>query len=389
MQGKEIKRWKVFNHPSKLLPGGSVMGTKRMRETESPFMREAIELVEVSWDGAERWSYAGWDDDGTGQKMSRQHHDFQRQGNPVGYFAPGQRFKAKGNTLVLSHKTVNEPTISKYPLMDDVIYEVDHAGKSTGFIWYPSKHVEDMGFSKEARAEIAKDHRLDGDLKTSDWLHINSVSWLGKNRWYDKNADPRFHPDNIIIDSREANFILIISRATGKIVWRVGPEYDKSTPWHEIGQLIGPHHAHIIPEGLPGAGNILVFDNGGYAGYGGPEGFPRHRREYSRVVEFDPTTYKVVWEYGVRDGPDRFYSAFVSSAQRLPNGNTLVTEGDGGKMFEVTRDKQVVWRWASPAIAAKQAFGFYRGLRVPAQWLPAGINPAGYDRWGAMSCNVP
>ena len=78
-----------------------------------------------------------------------------------------------------------------------------------------------------------------------------------------------FHPENIIFDSREANFIAIISKKTGKIVWKIGPNWNDDDVKH-IDFIIGPHHAHLIPQGLPGAGNILVFDNGGWGGYGLP-----------------------------------------------------------------------------------------------------------------------
>ena len=60
-----------------------------------------------------------------------------------------------------------------------------------------------------------------------DWMHINSMSVLGPNKWYDA-GDERFHPDNIIVDGREANIIFIISKATGKITWKLGPDYDNS-----------------------------------------------------------------------------------------------------------------------------------------------------------------
>lgn len=98
-------------------------------------------------------------------------------------------------------------------------------------------------------------------------MHINCASYLGPNKWYDQ-GDERFHPDNIIWDSREANILAIISHETGKIVWKMGPDFTESRELRMIGQIIGMHHAHMIPQGLPGAGNILIFDNGGYAGYG-------------------------------------------------------------------------------------------------------------------------
>lgn len=58
-------------------------------------------------------------------------------------------------------------------------------------------------------------------------MHINSMSVLGENKWYDQ-GDERFHPDNLIIDARNANILAIISKETGDIVWRVGPDFNEN-----------------------------------------------------------------------------------------------------------------------------------------------------------------
>ena len=131
-----------------------------------------------------------------------------------------------------------------------------------------------------------------------DWLHLNSATYLGPNRWFDA-GDKRFAPNNVIVSSREASLLAIIAR-DGSIVWRLGPNFLESDALRAIGQIIGQHHAHLIPKGLPGAGNLLVFDNGGPSGYGEPSGIaPRgvnvFARPSSRVLEIDPVTLAVVW----------------------------------------------------------------------------------------------
>jgi hypothetical protein len=385
MKGNVIKTWSLVNHPVKMLPGGSVIGTGTLRKSNDPGLLEAVTFEQRSWDDKLEWSFSNWDKDSTSTWMARQHHDFEREGNPVGYYAPGQDFVARGKTLILAHKTVSVPKISPEKLMDDVIYEVNWDGTLTGFTWYPSDHIDEMGFEKDALADIYANPCLSIDLGLGDWMHINTVSTLGKNRWYDQSGDERFNPQNLIIDSRQANYIAIISRKTGKIVWRVGPEYSTGKPEAGLGQMVGPHHAHFIPHGLPGAGNVLVYDNGGWAGYGGT-GFPRHRRDYSRVVEFDPITLKVVWEYGKARGSTEYYfSGFISSAQRLPNGNTMVTAGDPGYLFEVTRDKRVVWEYrVGKQLKDAMAVDVYRAYRIPPEWLPKGVNPAGYTAWSSL-----
>ncbi len=82
------------------------------------------------------------------------------------------------------------------------------------------------------------------------------------------------------------------ARKPAKLYGRWVPYYDY-TPEKDLGWIIGQHHAHMIPQGLPGEGNILVYDNGGWAGYGSanpskPSGCQECLRDYSRVLEFDP-----------------------------------------------------------------------------------------------------
>jgi hypothetical protein len=241
-----------------------------------------------------------------------------------------------------------------------------------------------MGFSEEAKNTLYRYPSWNERRGSADWLHINSMSALGPNKWYDA-GDQRFHPDNIIWSARRANIIAIIDKKSGKIVWRVGPDYTATPALRALGQIIGQHHPHIIPKGLPGEGNILVFDNGAYGGYGAPNpisvtGFLQ--RDYSRVIEFDPVTLKIVWEYspakaGYRTPNHnyRFYSSYISSAQRLPNGNTLITEGANGRVFEVTPEREIAWEYVSPFFSSpdprfKPENAIYRAYRVPYEWVP-------------------
>ena len=274
---------------------------------------------------------------------------------------------------------------------DDAIIEVTWDGKII-WEWVCSDHFDEMGFSEEAKNTMSRNPCMKpAGTGMGDWMHMNSMSLLGPNRWYDA-GDERFHPENIIWDGRQTNIMAITEKKTGKIVWRVGPDYTATPELRELGQVVGQHHAHMIPRGLPGEGNILVFDNGGWAGYGAPNpgsvtGFNNALRDYSRVLEFDPVTLKVIWQYtpaeaGFLQPVDscRFYSGFISSAQRLPNGNTLITEGSDGRIFEVTEDHEIVWEYVSPFWGKIETSTFkdlpakinmvYRGYRVPYDWVP-------------------
>lgn len=401
MNGREVNLWKnLEGMPNKILPGGYVMGSRGIRSPR--FMtKEYIDVVQVDWDGNIVWKFDKneyIEDPGEEPRwMARQKADYQREGNPVGYYVPGMEpLTDRGNTLILCHKNVTNHKISRIPLIDDAIIEVDWEGNIV-WEWICSEHFDEYGFSEAAKNVLARDPNLrtSGINGMGDWMHINSMSVLGPNKWYDA-GDERFHPDNIIWDARQSNITAIIDKKTGKIVWKIGPDYD-SPEMKKLGWIIGQHHAHMIPKGLPGEGNIMIFDNGGLAGYGlptpmAPNGFQNCRRDYSRVIEINPVTLEIVWQYGPHEAgfivplnSSRFYSPFISSAQRMPNGNTLITEGGGGRLFEVTRDYEIVWEYISPyygngvyrGMSKYNGYKFnavYRAYRVPYDYCPqAGI----------------
>ena len=72
-------------------------------------------------------------------------------------------------------------------------------------------------------------------------------------------------------------------------------------------------------------------------------------RKYSRVVEVDPATGQIVWQYHAPIKSE-FFSPTKGSAQRLANGNTLICNADHGQAFEVTREGEVVWEWWSAIV---------------------------------------
>lgn len=380
MNGREVKRWPTVGAvpaPMRVLPGGYLMGGAERRRPH----QESRRLVQVDWDGKVVWSFEQGDrvPDGNGGDAwaARQHHDWQREGSPVGYFAPGALpLLDRGRTLVLAHKNVTVPAITERRLEDDRLIEVDWQGRVV-WDWLASDHVDELGFSPEARTALRLDPNWNEPRQSADWLHINAASYLGPNRWYDA-GDRRFHPDNVMISSREANIIAIVERASGRIVWRMGPDYRETAALAALGQIVGQHQPHLIPQGLPGAGHLLVFDNGGVAGYGSPNpaaptGRGNVRRIQSRVLEVNPVTFEKVWEYQIGGQESvAFFSHYVSSAQRLPNGNTLVTEGWDGRLFELTPAKAIVWEYVSPYFDddPTRTNRIFRAHRVPYDWIP-------------------
>ena len=384
MNGAVVRQWAgvaLTPVPFRILPGGFIMGGTAGR----PPHQEAIAVAQLDWNGREVWRFDRIEQvqlaDKTTVWAARQHHDWQREGYAAGYYAPGGTpLVDRGRTLILSHKNVMKPEISDKVLEDDYLIEVSWDGKVL-WDWLASDHVGELGFSEEARNTIRRSLPLNAQRGSADWLHINAASYVGPNRWFDA-GDQRFNPDHVIVSSREANIIAIIDRR-GAIVWRMGPDYRESPALQALGQMIGQHNPHIIPKGLPGAGNLLVFDNGGAAGYGAPgpgspSGVNSVRRDYSRVVEVNPVTFAKVWEYSV-PGQQRtnFFSHYVGSAQRLPNGNTLINEGANGRLFEVLPDRTIVWEYVSPFLGTNNPLNnrIFRAYRVPYDWVPQAARP--------------
>jgi hypothetical protein len=205
---------------------------------------------------------------------------------------------------------------------------------------------------------------------------------VGPNKWFDA-GDKRFNPDNLLFDSRNANFIAIIDKSSGKVVWRLGPNLPLINPKaprtlpRPVDQFVGQHDAHIIPAGLPGAGNLLVFDNQGSAGY---PNVTLGLISGSRVLEIDPVKSEIVWQYSAANSKQpgwAFYSSFISSARRLPNGNTLIDEGMNGRFFQVTASGENVWEYVSPYLGKAPGSDaisnwVYRALPVSYDWVPTG-----------------
>lgn len=244
MNGGVINYWeKLQGFPNKLLPDGSVLGS--LGERAIPYgHQDQTDLVQVDWDGHIVWKFDRLeyikDPEQTPQWMARQHHDYQREGNPVGYYVPG--FEAKtsdGNTLLLCHHNVVDKRISLETLVDDCIVEIDWQGNIL-WRWNCHEHFGEYGLSDIAKNALARCRAK--DQCGFDWMHINCMSVLGPNRWFDA-GDERFSPDNIIWDSRQANILAIISKETGKVVWKLGPDYSDHA-YRFIGQIIGPHHTH-------------------------------------------------------------------------------------------------------------------------------------------------
>ena len=385
MNGEIVRFYKDVNgFPPRVLPGGHVIVTRAPRGAAFGY-QDMGDLTMIDIDGNVEWTFNKNQevvDDGDPYWSARQHHDYQVSGNPVGYWVPGMDPDPNfDKMLLLTHNDVRKPKISPQLLLEDRLIEIDREGNIL-WEWHMLDHFNEFGLDETAKNAMFRNPNTQhaGPEGQGDIFHVNCASYLGPNHWFDE-GDERFNPENIIMDSREANIMWIVSHETGEIVWRVGPDFTKTPELRMFGTIVGPHHTHMIPKGLPGEGNIMVYDNGGWAGYGAPNQFSKTglkvtRRDSSRVVEFDPTTLEIVWECtgeptgsggGFNFNGNYFFSPLTSDAQRLPNGNTMICEGCSAIIREYTREQKLVWEYVFPDIGQSL---LYRAYRIPYEWVP-------------------
>jgi hypothetical protein len=180
-----------------------------------------------------------------------------------------------------------------------------------------------------------------------DWgslMHANTVEVLD-GRLADRVA--AFTAGRVLVSLRNLNAIAVVDLDRGAVVWA------------DQGKFAAQHDPTVLENG-----NLLVFDN-------------MHRPKTSRVEEYEPYLMKEVWSYrGNRKDP--FYSEHSGTAQRLPNGNTLITETPKGRAFEVTWEGEIVWEYLSPHRAGENGemiATLYEMLRLPedfpASWAEA------------------
>jgi hypothetical protein len=258
------------------------------------------------------------------------HHDYQRLDDGTTLYIRWEKLPPDVAARVQGgHRGKDDPDW----MWGDVIQQVDGGGQVLR-TWRSWEH-------------LSTDHHVKCPLESrKEWTHCNSLEVTPDGDW--------------LVSFRLTDTVAIIDGRTGDVRWRWGPDH-----------LSHQHHATWLANG-----NIQVFDNG------------CHRREapsFSQVVEVDRQTKKVVWSY--QSTPIlAFYSFMISGAERLPNGNVLVTEGATGRLFEITSDGEVVWEFVSPWLLPSR-FGdttaVFRAYRVAADdrrldGLP--LSPAPFEK---------
>jgi hypothetical protein len=250
----------------------------------------------MDWDGNVEWSY----------RNDFLHHD--------------QQLLPDGNMAALIYSKVPDEMVSQIQgglpgteledgsIWGDSIIEVDEDGEIVHQIdaWDYLDPVEDP---------------IHPDINRNEWTHANSLNYIESN--------PITQTEAYLVSHRQNSVVALVDRETGELIWKWG--HDDLAQQHDVRMLEN--------------GNVLIYDNGE-----DPKDTPvGHIVPRSRIVEVDPRTDEIVWTYtspGVTAW--RFFSPLISGAHRTPNGNTFITEGMPGRLFEVTPEGETVWEYISP-----------------------------------------
>lgn len=330
MNGRKVHSWEIEPHDIgldegglprvKLLPNGHVMALF------GGLGRVMGGVAEYDWDNTLVWHY--------NPEAGVAHHDF--------------HVKADGNVLLICREAVpaeimrrvTDPQRRQHSLFSDVILEVSRE-REVIWDWHLHDHLD---INQCNSIPASRDWPFGPDNNTiTDWTHTNTVQALPENKWHDQ-GDKRFSPGNVLISMRQLDTILVADRETGQIAWSYTGDYK--------GGMSGQHESCMIEKGTPGEGNILIFDNGA-----SPTKDLAHAG-CSFVLEIEPPAKQVVWVYQNRE---QFHSNYTSSCQRLANGNTLICEAAGRRVFEVTPEGTIVWEYVP---------GGTRSYRYPYDYCP-------------------
>ncbi|MBW9269570.1 MAG: DUF1566 domain-containing protein [Candidatus Thiodiazotropha sp. (ex. Lucinisca nassula)] len=352
--GNPVHSWASDYRPGNaiyLLEDGSLLHTGNLANSRFDAGGAGGIVQTIDWNGDVTWEYT------YSSTTHLQHHDVEMLPNGNLLMIAWQ-YKSEAQALQAGR---DPALLSEGALWPDSIIEVEPGGNNSGTIvwqWHIWDHlVQDYDASKSNYGVVA-DHPELIDLNfainsSADWTHINSV---------DYNAEL----DQILLTVHNFSEVWVIDHSTttaeaaghsggasgkgGDLLYRWGnPQaYDAGTAAEQM--LFVPHDGEWIEAGYPGAGNIIIFNNG----VGRLEG------NYSSIDEITPpleadNSYTLAsgaaygpsgltWGY-TAEIPTDFYARNISGQQRLSNGNTLICDGPSANFFEVTEAGETVWEY--------------------------------------------
>ena len=386
LDGRVVHTWPVGTNPH-LLDNGNIVDASK--DDPSGFQG----FKEVDWDGKTVWEYT------EKRENYAPHHDWVRIFN--------KQLNAP-TTLYIANKTISydqavaagadpKKASTEGGQMDAVV-EVDMQGYVLWEWGFFDHVVQDLDPSKPNHVGAGRtiaDHpgrinlNLPGRPLKRDWLHCNSLDYSPESGHIVINSVQGElyivdHDGTFVAGDPKASIAKAASPA-GDFLYRFGDparyaqgdpprvleNWDNATTGHK--QMGGSHHASWIPAGLPGAGHLMVFNNGQYlyqrtpgssvleinpfldasgrdtGKYVNPPDAGYRRETYDKDTHNQPRqiSKQIVWSYRSVSSHG-FFSHIGSSGQRLPNGNTFICSDTEGHFFEVTAAGELAWEYINP-----------------------------------------
>jgi hypothetical protein len=300
-----------------------------------------------------------------------------------------------GNVLLIAWETKtrteaiaagrNPSYVSNWGMMPDHIIEVQPTGPTSGIIvweWHVWDHLIQDHDPTKANYGVVADHPELVDVNyvpstNTDWMHTNSID-------YNKEFD------QILLSVHNFNEIWVIDHSTttaeaaghtsgnsgkgGDLLYRWGnpAAYRRGTVSNKV--FSQQHDATWIKPGYPGEGNILVFNNGvsrpGGARYSSVDELTPPVNENGEYYLAPGSAYgpsALTWTYSPQP---TFYASHLCGAVRLSNGNTLITNGETGKIFEITPEGATVWQYSTGGQLFKAVYIPYEEPQPPEPGTP-------------------
>ena len=324
-EGHVVHEWKTKYKPlySQLEPNGHVFVamTPPIHQLDYPSGGTTGLIEELDWNGKVVWSYAD----------SEMTHSFDVLPDGSVVYERWEQAPRSFASAVKGGMVVATTSVWTTGLV-----RIDK-NNTTVWQWHLPDHLS------------ASEYVLGAFTPRSDWSHINSVEYVADN--------PLTHTPAFLLSARHISEAFFIDAKTGKVLWQ-----------SQKGLFSMQHDATYLQNG-----NVMVFDNG----FDREHDFPLLR---SRAIEINPVTNEIVWQYHggtTFTEQAKLESSIMGGAQRLLNGNTLITVSVQGRIIEITKSGQVVWEYVEPSVdASKQnpinfkSREYYPEGTLWGKWLP-------------------
>ena len=353
--GRVINSWTSSHLPglsAELIPDGSIVRNGRILNSAMSIGGLAGIVEKFNWDGFRQWRYRCSGPDSTS------HHDFEvlPNGNVLLLVVYGKNIS---DAVALGKDT---SSFSDLTLFTESILEIEPIGIDSGRVvwrWDVWNHLVQDFDSTKTNFGVVSDHpekmniNYKGSSSNRDWLHANSIDY-----------NPEL--DQIVICFRNTSEFWVIDHSTtmtesagssggrygkgGDILYRWGnpAAYNRGTTADQ--KLFGPHDISWVPAGYPGEGHFMIFNNGDVTGISSVEEFTAPSDSAGFYSNPGTQAYGPAVAYWSHSEPTNtlFNSPRLSSAQRMPNGNTLICSGFAGYFSEVDSLGNLVWAYRNP-----------------------------------------